>query len=253
MLVSANQYAQKHLHSSVSTYMAVLAATNTGFQAILLVEAMSAPLCTMVWGSTTHGKWMQMLGQFCSAPRYFMLTLFACLHFCMSPNNSKVKRWSQQSSEKGSFAAAAVYLLILARVHDNKQVRKDNAQSQQSDTPSLRGDYLQARNSRIELPAVRYGRQGPWAINLWFKPSNEAGNQFQYLFSHNSTEFSDYTGHQYSPNQVWTNSRSEQIYTSPCLWQTWKYVVLLQLACRNTSVVMTDTHCLCLCLDHSLC
>ena len=68
--------------------------------------------------------------------------------------------------------------------------------------------YLQAKSSRIELPAVRYGRQGPWAINLWFKPSNESGNQFQYLFSHNSTEFSDYAGHQYSPNQVWVYSRS---------------------------------------------
>lgn len=56
---------------------------------------------------------------------------------------------------------------------------------------------LQARCSRIELPAVPYGRQGPWAIKLWFKPSNQSDYQFQYLFSHNSIGFSDYAGHQY--------------------------------------------------------
>ena len=61
---------------------------------------------------------------------------------------------------------------------------------------------IQARGSRVQLPAVPYGRQGPWAINLWFKPSNESGNQFQYLFSHNSTEFSNYSANPYSPNQV---------------------------------------------------
>ncbi|KAL3149191.1 hypothetical protein ABBQ32_002019 [Trebouxia sp. C0010 RCD-2024] len=59
-----------------------------------------------------------------------------------------------------------------------------------------------ARSSRIELPPVRYGRQGPWAVNFWFKPSNEYGFQFQYLFSHNSTQFSNYTEYAATANQI---------------------------------------------------
>ena len=110
--------------------------------------------------------------------------------------------------------ACTVYGDILS----NKDLLKNSAECRWQDMPvrclSLK-TYLQARSSRIELPAVQYGRQGPWAINLWFKPSNESGSQFQYLFSHNSTEFSDYAGHQYSRNQVCTYSRSLQFDASP--------------------------------------
>lgn len=60
----------------------------------------------------------------------------------------------------------------------------------------------QDNTTRIELPAVPYGTQGPWAINLWFKPSSEYGVSFQYLYSHNSTQYYNYTAHPYAPNQV---------------------------------------------------
>lgn len=75
---------------------------------------------------------------------------------------------------------------------------------------TLRNVHLQERNSRIELPPVQYGRQGPWAINFWFKPSNESGFQFQYLFSHNSTEFANYTENAYAANQVCSTAMQSQ-------------------------------------------
>ena len=60
----------------------------------------------------------------------------------------------------------------------------------------------QANTSRVQLPAVPYGTRGPWAINLWFKPSSEYGTSFQYLYSHNSTQCYNYTACPYAANQV---------------------------------------------------
>ncbi|KAL0054773.1 hypothetical protein WJX82_002178 [Trebouxia sp. C0006] len=59
-----------------------------------------------------------------------------------------------------------------------------------------------ANTSRVELPAAPYGTQGPWAINLWFKPSSEYGTSFQYLYSHNSTQCYNYTACPYAANQI---------------------------------------------------
>ncbi|DBA77316.1 TPA: hypothetical protein ACH3X2_000838 [Trebouxia sp. C0005] len=64
------------------------------------------------------------------------------------------------------------------------------------------GTLWQANTSRIELPAVPYGTQGPWTINLWFKPSSEYGGSFQYLYSHNSTQCYNYTACPYAANQI---------------------------------------------------
>ncbi|KAK9823790.1 hypothetical protein WJX72_005525 [[Myrmecia] bisecta] len=41
--------------------------------------------------------------------------------------------------------------------------------------------------SEVVLDSVPYGRQGPWAINIWMRSTSAVGEAFQYIYSHNST------------------------------------------------------------------
>ena len=75
--------------------------TRLVLQAILLVQVMSAPLCTTAWGSTIHGKLTQMLGQFCSAPRYSIAGIaseFALLRDAKTSLCEKVQLQQQQQN-----------------------------------------------------------------------------------------------------------------------------------------------------------
>lgn len=55
----------------------------------------------------------------------------------------------------------------------------------------------QAQDSYAVLDTVPYGRQGPFAINLWFKVDDIFGDSYAYLYSHESSSPSDF-----GPNQV---------------------------------------------------
>ena len=81
------------------------------------------------------------------------------------------------------------------------------------------GQVHYSNYSSVALPAVPYGRKGPWAINLWFKPSNESSQEdtgFQMLYSHNSTQLVNRTASHFAPNQVsfantWCSQHAKQL------------------------------------------
>ena len=64
------------------------------------------------------------------------------------------------------------------------------------------GVFMQAADSMVVLDPVVYGRQGAWAINLWFKasPGGLYGDQFEYLYSHSNANAQYLTG--WEANQV---------------------------------------------------
>ncbi|KAK9807928.1 hypothetical protein WJX73_003382 [Symbiochloris irregularis] len=58
----------------------------------------------------------------------------------------------------------------------------------------------QEGESLVLLDPVNYGQQGPWALNLWFKPSDVSGGSYQYLFANAAADST--TANAFSPNQV---------------------------------------------------
>lgn len=64
------------------------------------------------------------------------------------------------------------------------------------------GGIVQSTDSTVMLDPVAYGRDGKWAVSLWFKPSPSglAGNQFEYIYSHTNREQKYTTG--WEANQV---------------------------------------------------
>ena len=69
--------------------------------------------------------------------------------------------------------------------------------------------WVLSAGSSIAIEGVSWGRQGPFAMNIWVKQFSNNGNMFQYVISTRNRTLSNVTDDSiFYPNQVNLNARS---------------------------------------------